>query len=81
LFPAITATGGSHTRKKEVGGVTIVQKLATAGQPYMPESAIATGCIDFVLSPEDIARAIVHIARADKNAQERQRDPAQKCRS
>jgi len=32
-------------------------------QPDMPESAIASGCIDFVLSPEDIAREIVRIAR------------------
>jgi two-component system chemotaxis response regulator CheB len=31
----------------------------------MPESAIATGCIDFVLSPEDIALEIVRIARGD----------------
>ncbi len=50
---------------KEVGGITIAQKLDTARQPDMPESAIASGCIDFVLAPEDIARAIVHIARAD----------------
>jgi chemotaxis response regulator CheB len=28
----------------------------------MPESAIASGCIDFVLSPEEIAQAIVRIA-------------------
>jgi chemotaxis response regulator CheB len=41
---------------KEVGGITIAQKLDTAGQPDMPESAIASGCIDFVLSPEDIAK-------------------------
>src|ERR1035437_7867481 len=47
---------------KEVGGVTIAQKLDTAGQPDMPESAIASGCIDFVLSPEDIAKEIVRIA-------------------
>src|SRR5665213_2808970 len=40
---------------KEAGGVTIAQKLETAKQPDMPESAIATGCIDFILSPEDIA--------------------------
>jgi two-component system chemotaxis response regulator CheB len=49
---------------KEVGGITIAQKLDTAGQPDMPESAIASGCIDFVLSPEDIAREIVRIAHA-----------------
>ena len=47
---------------KEVGGITIAQKLETAGQPDMPESAIESGCIDFVLSPENIAREIVRIA-------------------
>ena len=47
---------------RDAGGVTIAQKLDTAGRPDMPESAIATGCIDFILSPEDIAREIVHIA-------------------
>ena len=49
---------------KEVGGITIAQKLDTAGQPDMPESAIASGCIDFILSPEDIAQEIVKIAHA-----------------
>lgn len=49
-------------RIKEVGGITIAQKLDTAKQPDMPESAIATGCIDFVLSPENIAQKIVQIA-------------------
>lgn len=51
---------------KETGGITIAQKLSTAKQPDMPESAIASGCIDFILSPEDIAREIVRIARADE---------------
>lgn len=46
---------------KEVGGITIAQKLTTAIQPDMPESAIDSGCIDFVLSPEDIAKKIVQI--------------------
>jgi chemotaxis response regulator CheB len=50
---------------KDVGGITIAQKLDTAIQPDMPESAIDTGCIDFVLSPEDIAREIVHIAQGE----------------
>jgi two-component system chemotaxis response regulator CheB len=50
---------------KEAGGITIAQKLETAGQPDMPESAIASGCIDFILSPEDIAREIVRIARGN----------------
>jgi chemotaxis response regulator CheB len=50
---------------KEIGGITIAQKLSTASQPDMPESAIASGCIDFVLSPEDIAKEIVRIARVE----------------
>jgi len=49
---------------KEVGGITIAQKPETAQQPDMPESAIESGCIDFVLSPEDIAKEIVRIANA-----------------
>lgn len=47
---------------KDVGGVTIAQKLDTAKEPDMPESAIATGCVDFILSPEDIATKIRWIA-------------------
>lgn len=50
---------------KQVGGITIAQKLSTAKQPDMPESAIASGCIDFVLSPEEIAEQIVRIAHAE----------------
>jgi len=50
---------------KEVGGITIAQKPDTAGQPDMPESAIDSGCIDFVLSPEDIAKEIMRIAQAE----------------
>jgi two-component system, chemotaxis family, protein-glutamate methylesterase/glutaminase len=50
---------------RDAGGITIAQKLETACQPDMPESAIATGCIDFILSPEDIAREIVRIAHED----------------
>jgi chemotaxis response regulator CheB len=53
---------------KEVGGITIAQKLDTAGQPDMPESAIASGCIDFVLSPEDIAQEIVRISGSPSSA-------------
>ncbi|MEP7365713.1 MAG: chemotaxis protein CheB [Acidobacteriota bacterium] len=49
---------------KEVGGITIAQKPDTAVQPDMPESAIASGCIDFILSPEDIAKEIARIAHA-----------------
>lgn len=48
---------------RDVGGVTIAQRLDTAGQPDMPASAIETGCIDYVLSPEDIGAAIRRIVK------------------
>lgn len=50
---------------QKVGGITIAQKPSTAGQPDMPQSAIASGCIDMVLSPEEIAKEIVRIARRE----------------
>jgi len=56
---------------KKVGGVTIAQKLDTAAHPDMPESAIASGCIDFVLSPEDIARELARISRQRRNPSQR----------
>lgn len=49
---------------KEVGGITIAQKPDTAEQPDMPESAIASGYIDFVFAPEDISRKIVSISQS-----------------
>jgi len=51
---------------KEVGGITIAQKPDTAAQPDMPETAIASGFIDFILSPEDIAKEIVRIVKYGK---------------
>jgi chemotaxis response regulator CheB len=48
---------------RDCGGITIAQKLDTADRPDMPQSAIESGCIDFILSPEDIAQQIVKIAR------------------
>jgi two-component system, chemotaxis family, protein-glutamate methylesterase/glutaminase len=56
---------------KDVGGITIAQKLSTARQPDMPESAIASGCIDYVLSPEDIAKEIVRIVNVETHETQR----------
>ncbi len=53
---------------KEVGGITIAQKPETAAQPDMPESAIASGCIDYILSPEEIAKEIVRIVHGKPEA-------------
>ena len=47
---------------RDAGGIVIAQRLDTAIQPDMPESAIESGCVDFVLSPENIAAEIARIA-------------------
>lgn len=52
---------------REVGGITIAQLPETASQPDMPETAIASGCIDYVLSPEDIALQIIKIAQPEES--------------
>ncbi len=52
---------------RDVGGITIAQELDTADVPDMPASAIASGCVDFILSPEAIALKIVGIARAARD--------------
>ncbi len=47
---------------KDVGGTTIAQRPGTAKRPDMPISAIESGCVDFVLSPEEISKVISQIA-------------------
>lgn len=46
---------------RDVGGTTIAQQLDTAQSPDMPESAIASGCVDFIVTPEHIGRKIAEI--------------------
>jgi len=48
---------------KSAGGITFAQDQDTAKHDGMPRAAIATGYIDFVLSPEGIARELKRIAR------------------
>jgi chemotaxis response regulator CheB len=48
---------------RDAGGITIAQAPDTAEFPAMPASAIASGCVDFILSPEEIAVKIVSIGR------------------
>ncbi len=44
-------------------GITFAQDKETARYDSMPSSAIAAGCVDFVLSPKDVAHELIHIAR------------------
>ncbi len=59
-----TATDGTIGLEeiKAEGGITFAQD-ATAQHEGMPHSAIASGCVDFVLSPVEIAREIVRIGQ------------------
>lgn len=49
---------------KAAGGYTFAQDPQTAKYAGMPQSAIDTGCVDWVLSPEGIAKEIAIIARS-----------------
>ncbi len=55
-FPVV-CVGGS------AGGLDAYTRLLQHLPPDMPESAIASGCIDCILSPEDIATELVRIAQ------------------
>ena len=46
---------------KDAGGIVIAQDFQTAQQPDMPRSAVKTGCVDFLLSPAEIADEIRRI--------------------
>lgn len=64
---------------KAEGGITFAQD-ASAQHEGMPQSAIASGCVDLVLPPEEIARELVRIARhpyavPESKARERDGEP------
>src|SRR5437879_5015113 len=59
-----TATDGTLGLEaiKAEGGITFAQD-DSAKYDSMPRSAVAAGCVDFVLSPKNIARELVRIAK------------------
>jgi two-component system CheB/CheR fusion protein len=48
---------------KQAGGITFAQDESSALFYGMPNSAIRTGCVDFILSPGDIALELINISR------------------
>ena len=52
-----TGTDGSKGIKaiREAGGTTLAESFETAQFDGMPKSATQTGCVDFILSPEDLS--------------------------
>ena len=59
-----TATDGTLGLEaiKAEGGITFAQD-DSARYDSMPRSAVAAGCVDFVLSPENIAKELARIAK------------------
>jgi two-component system CheB/CheR fusion protein len=60
-----TASDGTHgvAAIKDEGGITFAQDARSAKYTGMPNSAIASGHIDFVLPPDGIARELMRIRR------------------
>jgi two-component system, chemotaxis family, CheB/CheR fusion protein len=59
-----TASDGTEGLRaiKAGGGVTFAQDVHSAAFPHMPQSAIATGAVDYVLSPEEIATELIRLS-------------------
>lgn len=53
---------------RENGGITIVQSPESAEHPQMPQAAIKTGSVNYVLVPEAIAKQLEAIAEDFKNS-------------
>ncbi|MGD2180642.1 chemotaxis protein CheB [Lusitaniella coriacea] len=69
----LSGTGSDGTNGlraiNEAGGIVMVQDPATAEFDGMPETAIATGIADRILSPQALAQAIDQLARSPLNAE------------
>ena len=48
---------------KDAGGITFAQCEASAQVSSMPNTAVATGHVDFILSPQEIATELANISR------------------
>jgi two-component system CheB/CheR fusion protein len=60
-----TASDGTHglAAIKGEAGITFAQEPTSAKYDGMPVSAIASGCVDFVMTPAGVAREIARIRR------------------
>lgn len=61
-------TEGIRTVKR-YGGRVLAQDPLTAQAQQMPASAIATGCVDFIVPPERLSAALISLAMAPGGAQ------------
>jgi len=62
ILSGTASDGAAGIREiKAAGGITIAQQPTTAKYDGMPRSAIATGLVDLVLSPHEIANHLAHL--------------------
>ncbi|MGB3691252.1 MAG: chemotaxis protein CheB, partial [Spirulinaceae cyanobacterium] len=70
----LSGTGSDGTQGlrdiHEAGGITLVQEPSTAEFDGMPRSAIATGVINRILSPRDLAETIYQFLQSPQDSQE-----------
>jgi len=52
---------------REAGGTTIAQEPATAGFRQMPEAAIDTGCVDFVVAVDEMGKMLNRLCNGEKS--------------
>lgn len=69
-FGVILSGGGSDRALgiraiRQAGGITFAQYPGSARFPNLPISAIDTGCVDFVLRPNEIAHELTYIGRQE----------------
>ena len=58
---------GIKTLKEKGGGVTMAQLPESAGSQSMPINAIQIDHVDYILSPQDIAKKLASMSRHDSN--------------
>ena len=64
ILSGTASDGASGIRSiNKAGGITFAQTIESATQTGMPQSAIDTGAVDFVLSPREIAEELVRIGQ------------------
>ena len=67
LFVGVVVTGMGRdgadgtVHIKKLGGTTIAQDEKTSSIFGMPREAIRTGCVDFVLTPDEISRKLIDL--------------------
>lgn len=56
---------------REAGGTTVVQAPETADFRVMPDAAVQTGCVDFVVAVSDLGKLLNRLFKGEKSVHER----------